>query len=73
MCLVNDEPGDFPPQQQAFDGFRTQGFRRNVEQRGRAVLRAFEGFGAIDRVEHAVNGDRLGDARAFQIIHLVFH
>jgi len=71
--FIDDKADQLPTQQQAFHGSGAQGFGGNVQQTGRAVAYPLHGLGALDGVEQAVDGHRIGDAGLFEVVHLVFH
>ena len=71
--LVDDETDDIAGKEDAFDRSRAEHLGRDVEQRGRSILHLFDGQSPRDGIQHAVDGDGLGDASFGEVIHLVLH
>ena len=73
MSLVDDEADDVAGKEDTFDRSRAEHLGRDVEQRGRSILHFFDGKSPRDGIQHAVDGDGLGDTPFGEVIHLVLH
>lgn len=71
--LIDDKADYVSPKQQPFYGARAQLFGGDVEQGSRPVLNALKSIGALYWIQQATDGQGFGDARLFQIVHLILH